>query len=331
MPVADEPRILHSLPGRVRIHAPAISVLGAAALEEALGCVDGVRRAHASALTRNVLVEFDQERLDERGVLARLRSLSRRRKPRSRSPQTTQRATAITSVEADSPDSALQTSVRRRARVAVRGLDRDPSLSSRLVKRLSRRPEVLRVSPSPLTGRVLIELTGSTERLQEILDEIADVELPATDDEEIPAHPLDASAIIEAAATSIGAGLGLLLLFGRRIAGSQGAPIPQGAGEVASTVGLIEGIPAASHRIEDALGHERKALAFGATAIIAMSASGNPLGLAFAGAAALRLLTESLARRQAWQEYEQRTREHPDAHPGAVTNVAPGQRVPWPG
>ena len=90
---------------------------------------------------------------------------------------------------------------------------------------------------------------------------------------------------------------------------------------MASTVGLIEGVPAASRGIENALGHERKELVFGATAILAMSASGNPWGLAFAGAAALRLLAESVARRDAWREYEQRIRGHPEVHPGAVIDL----------
>ena len=330
MALADDPCIVRSLPGRVRIHAPAISVVGAASVEETLGRVEGVRRVRASDLTRNVLVDFDRERLNELGVLDRLRSVAPARRPRSR--PATQPASGVPGPTSDdgAPGREENPHVRRRARVAVRGLDRDPGLARRLVERLSRRPEVVRVSPSPLTGRVLVELKGSAETLQKILDEIADLELPAQDDEEVPAHPLDASAIIEGGATAIGAGLGLLLLLGRRIAGSQGAPIPQGAGEVASTVGLIEGVPPASRRIEDALGHERKALVFGATAVVAMSASGNPFGLAFAGAAAVRLLTESLARREAWREYELRTRDHPEAHPGAVVSLAAGQRVPMP-
>jgi hypothetical protein len=53
--------------------------------------------------------------------------------------------------------------------VAVRGLDRDPELARRLVDRLSRRPEVRRVSPSPLTGRVLIELAERATTIQELL------------------------------------------------------------------------------------------------------------------------------------------------------------------
>src|SRR5205807_6888277 len=136
--------------------------------------VEGILRARASALTRNVLVEFDNGRLDEHGVLARVRSLTGKKK----------RDTPRQSTLGDA-----QTSTRR-ARVAVRGLDRDPNLARRLVVRLRRRPEILRVSPSPLTGRVLVELVGGTDTMQEILEEIADLELPGTDAREKPAHPL---------------------------------------------------------------------------------------------------------------------------------------------
>lgn len=337
MAVADDPRIVHSLPGRVRIHAPGIGDVGAASVVDAIARVDGIRRARASALTGNVLVEFDQERLDERRVLTRLRSVVRaarrhsgtrhsgERKP-SRAPPTSTSAAKSTA-----DDGTTNPTPRRRARVAVRGLDRDPDLARRVVERLSRRPGVFRVSPSPLTGRVLVELAAGAQTMQQILDDIADLELPGEDGGEVPPHPLDPSGIIEGGAKTIGAGLGLLLLLGRRIAGSAGPPIPQGAGEVASTVGLIEGVPAATRWIESTLGHERKELVFGATAIVAMSASGNPFGLAFAGAAALRLLTESLSRRRAWREYELRTQEQPAVHPGAVVTLVPGQRAPLPG
>ena len=278
---------------------------------------------------------FDQERLDERRVLARLKSVVRATARRSGERRARSPAGGNSTPPANDVvvghEATTNPAPRRRARVAVRGLDRDPELARRLVERLSRRPGVLRVSPSPLTGRVLVELTGGARAIQQILDDIADLELPAADDEEFPAHPLDPSGIIERGAKTIGAGLGLALLLGRRMAGSPAPPIPQGAGEVASTVGLIEGLPAATRRIEGTVGHERKELVFGATAIIAMSASGNPFGLAFAGAAALRLLTESLSRRRAWREYELRTREHPAVHPGAVVTLAPGQRAPLPG
>jgi calcium-translocating P-type ATPase len=177
---------------------------------------------------------------------------------------------------------------------------------------------------------VLIELAEGTESIQGVLDEIGDLEPPeAEGEEEIPAHPLDPAPIIEGGAKAIGAGLGLLLLGARRVAGADGAPVPgTGPGEVAGAIGLVEGIRPVAHGIEDALGHRRKELLFGATAVVSMSASGSALGLAFAGAAALSLLTESIARRRAWREYERRLGDHPAVHPGAVLRLSAGQRTP---
>jgi cation transport ATPase len=295
----------------------------------------GVRRVRASRHTQNVLVEFDPARLDAETILRRLEAgVARFAKTRANGPLASPAKARSGSSRARSPGArVLETHASaRRARVAVRGLERDPELARRLVDRLSRRPEVRRVSPSPLTGRVLIELAEGTTTLQDILDEIADLELPgAEDSQEIPAHPLDPAPIIEGAAKAIGAGLGLLLLLTRRIAGTEGAPVTgSGPGEVAAAVGLVEGVPAITRRIEDTLGHTRKEVLFGATAIVAMSASGNPLGLAFSGAAALRLVTESVARRRAWRDYERRVGDGPAVHPGAVLELSPGQRAPLP-
>jgi calcium-translocating P-type ATPase len=291
-------------------------------VEERVQRVRGVLRARANPRTGNVLVEFDSARLDAETIMERLERV------------VAGSTSALGDTSHPSPPrhaSIVEThSSARRARVAVRGLDRDPDLARRLVDRLSRRPEVRRVSPSPLTGRVLVELAEGTESLQEILDDIADLEPPGADgDQEIPGHPLDPGPIIEGGAKTIGAALGLLLLAARKLAGAEGAPVPTtGPGEVAGAIGLIEGIPPVAHRIEDALGHEPKELLFGATAIVAMSAYGSVLGLTFAGAAALRLLTESVARRRAWREYERRLGDHPAVYPGAVLTLSRGQRTP---
>ncbi|MGN6167632.1 MAG: hypothetical protein ACTHQQ_05625, partial [Solirubrobacteraceae bacterium] len=190
MAVADDPRIVHSLRGRVRIHAPGIADVGAASVENAIGRVDGVRFARASVLTSNVLVVFDARTMDERRVLARLRSVVRaggRRsgKRRAREPAGGDSTPAKNTPAGTAPGHERTTNpnTRRRARVAVRGLDRDPDLARRLVERLSRRPGVSRVSPSPLTGRVLVELVGGARTMQQILDDIADLELSGLDDE----------------------------------------------------------------------------------------------------------------------------------------------------
>jgi len=320
--VAEAPRIVHSLPGRARIHVPGMTAARVGEIEQQLTRLRGVIRARASSLTENVLVEFDVTRQDAQTIVERLSRLIARSSEAGGHPGCAPRS---------GRPSVLETrSSARRARVAVRGLDRDPGLGRRLVDRLSRLPEVRRVSPSPLTGRVLIELEEGTETLQGILDEIADLELPSPEGEqEIPSHPLDPGPIIEGGAKTIGAALGLLLLAARQMAGTEGPPVPtSGPGEAAGAVSLVEGIPPLAHRLEDTLGHQRKELLFAVTATVGMAASGNALGLAFAGAAGVRLLTESASRRRAWQEYERRLGDHPAVHPGAVLTLSRGERAP---
>ena len=99
-----------------------------------------------------------------------------------------------------------------------------------------------RVSPNPLTGRVLIEFEDGIEISQGILDEIADLEPPGAEhDQEIPAHPLDAGPIVEGSTKAIGAALGLLLLAQRHLMRTEGPPMATGPGEVAGAVALVQG------------------------------------------------------------------------------------------
>ncbi|MEA2306993.1 MAG: cation-transporting P-type ATPase [Solirubrobacteraceae bacterium] len=281
----------------------------------------------ASSRTRNVLVEYDDDRLDEAAVVRRLARAVRDARvgtgrapgaPGGRAPgrRPTGRA-AVTHAGA------------RRARIAVRGLDGDPEVARRLVERIGGRPGVRRVIPSPLTGRVLIEFDEVVRHLQGILDDIAEIEPAADDGGEIPAHPLDPAPIIEGAARVAGAALGLALLLGRRAAGTRAAPLtgPR-PGEIAGAVVLLEGVPQIAHRLEDLLGHERKELLFAGVGIVSMTSAGGALGLLFAGAAGLRVLTEAIARRTAWREYERRLADGSPVYPGAIVTLDAGRRVP---
>ncbi|HMJ37166.1 MAG TPA: HAD-IC family P-type ATPase [Baekduia sp.] len=293
-----------------------------ATLEARVASGRGIRRVRASSRTRNVLVEYDPDRLNEAAVVRRL-------------------ARAVRDVRV-APEPAARPSPRRapgpvlvthasagRARIAVPGLDRETELGRQLVERIGRRPGVRRVVPSPLTGRVLVEFDDAVEQLQAILDDIADVAPPDGDEHELPAHPLDPAPIIEGAARVVGATLGLSLLVGRRATGATTAPVTApGPGEIAGGVVLLEGVPRVAHGLEDLLGHERKELLFAGVGIVSMTTSGGALGLLFAGVAGLRVLTEALARRRAWREYERRLGDAQAVYPGAELALEAGRRVP---
>jgi hypothetical protein len=68
-------RIVHALPGRIRVHVPRLSAAPHAAVQGALSRLRrlaGVRRVSASSVTGNVLVTYDPDSLDEGLLLAAL-------------------------------------------------------------------------------------------------------------------------------------------------------------------------------------------------------------------------------------------------------------------
>jgi len=73
--------VLHSLPGRVRIHLPGWGGGDAASLEDGLAREPGVSRVEARALTRNVLVRFDPAATDVDRLLRRAAVLAARGGP----------------------------------------------------------------------------------------------------------------------------------------------------------------------------------------------------------------------------------------------------------
>src|SRR5919107_1037089 len=153
--VAEEPRVIHALPGRVRVHLPGWEGGGRRGIEAQLRRVQGVSEVRASPLTQNVLAAVrlpkpDELEEDEREPEAP--PVQRERRERSGS-------------------------LLGRARIAVRGLDRDPGLARRVVEHLESFPTV-RASASQLTGRVLVEFDEHRVQLEDILSAVAGVELP---------------------------------------------------------------------------------------------------------------------------------------------------------
>jgi hypothetical protein len=63
-------RILHILPGRLRIHWPSWSGHGREALEQRLCQLRGVRSARANPWTKNVLIHFEPTAADPSTLLA---------------------------------------------------------------------------------------------------------------------------------------------------------------------------------------------------------------------------------------------------------------------
>jgi cation-transporting ATPase I len=321
---ATAPRIVHAVRGRTRVHLPRWSGADPRRLEEGVTRLPGVEGASASARTQNVLVRFDDSTTDVGEIVGALAWLA------GDDDVVDEEAPLVVTERGLRVASSSTEAGRQRARIAVRGLDRDPELARILVERLESRPDVHRARASVLTGRVLVELDEQAE-LASVLAEISELEPPAVDSEEIPSHPLDPAPLIEGSTRLIGAVMGLGLIGARRMRGAPSAPISRaGPAEVAGTLSILEGLPSVTERIEHQLGHDSKEMLFGALGVVSLTFSGSALGLAVAGAAGLRMFTEAHAKRSAWREYEGRLAEQPAVHPGARLSLRAGDRAPLP-
>lgn len=315
------------------MHAPAWTGEGKAELERRLRALDGVSGARASELTGNVLITFDPGATEEESILAAIvggREISDDQEARpASSPDASSERESPTEYDTTAHGPGASN---RRARIAVRGLDRDPDLARRVAVHLGRLPGVSRVSASQLTGRVLVEYAEHRTSVEELLSLVAKLELPELPGEDMPSHPLDPIPVIQSTARVIGSGLGLGLLGLRRVVSGAGpSPGGEAAARVAGTIGIIEGLPPIERRLEELLGRNGAQLALSGLTIISLTFAGNPLGLAVSGAAALRLMTTARARRTAWRQYEERLAGVQPAHPGTQIRLDPGERSPLPG
>jgi cation-transporting P-type ATPase I len=322
--VVATPHVVHELPGRLRIRAPEWAHTAPRRLEERLRELPGVDRVRASADTGNVLVCFDATRLERERVLAAVTDLD----PAAAIPERDDRAD-------EEPVSRPSAVVRPdagphgRARITVSGLDRDPETARRVEERLEERPEVARAEASPLTGRVLIEFSRRVSDLDDLLNEVAKLELPPRPGEDRPRHPLDPAPLVQSSARLIGASLGLALLAARRAIRTETALVRSRApAAVAGAIGIAEGLPPVRAGLRAVLGHDRAQLAVGAATIVSLTLAGSPVGLVVTAASALRLLTEVRARRAAWSAYEERLSDTAEAVPGATVRLEAGDRVP---
>jgi hypothetical protein len=276
-----------------------------------------VRKAQANPLTGNVLVEFDPGATDQQTVLDSLRGAG------------TEAQEVPPKEEAPPPPVIREKEDNlRRARIAVRGLDRNPHLAREVVDRLQRVPGVVRATASYLTGRVLVEFESHRVELEELLCEVVDVELPPLPDEDRPAHPLDPAPLLQSTTRAVGAALGLTLVAFRQLTGhAPSLAVRKRFATAAGVTALLQGFPAIRGGVRKLLGRDVADVSFSSVSILSNALAGSPLNLLLSGAEALRLLTEVTARRAAWRHYEARIGPTSTV-PGAVIRLEAGDRVP---
>jgi cation-transporting ATPase I len=338
------PRLLRATPGRARVHLSGWDGREPERLKRALGALEGVIDVTVRTSTANALIRYDAERCDLDRLLAGIGLATRQgddgagtAQPHStagnasRAPSTPPEHDRHAASGAGRASGVLREGAGPfgRARIAVRGIDRDPRLARRVVEALERRPEVRRAVASAITGRVLVEFSARVTGIQDIVAEVSQLELPPTPGEDRPSHPLDPAPVRQTGARLAGSLAGLVLLALRRATQrEQLFPGREGAAAAAGALGLLDGAPPARDALARALGRDRSRLLLGGAAIASLTLSGSMLGLTVAGAGALRLHTEARARRRAFREYEERLAEAGEANPGAVVRLQEGQRVP---
>ena len=276
----------------------------------------GVRHVEANGLTGNVLIRFDPAASDEQTLLAAVADAAK---------------DTETLLEDGPFPPVLEETVEgtvHRARVAVRGIDRDPQMARFVVNHLRRLFEV-HAWASPLTGRVMIEYDDSRVGLNELLAYVRQVELPELPGEDRPAHPLDPAPLVQSASRTAAAGLGLAVLAVWRWAGGPVAPGRiKAAATAAGVITLLNGFPSLRNGLRRLLGRHTADVFFSIAGVVTLTLARSPLGLAIAGAEALVLLTEVAARRAAWTRYEEHMEGAGAAEPGAVIRLEAGECAP---
>ncbi|GAC1647554.1 MAG: hypothetical protein NVS4B8_20310 [Herpetosiphon sp.] len=325
--VAGIPEVVHETPGRVRVHLPTWPGAGQRAMEMELRQLGGVQRAQANPMTSNVLIQYDPKQVTQQTILGRLGQFVHSTAGID-IPQQATAATAAPAPEAPPPVIHERSGQHGRARIAVRGIDRNPLLAQKVVERLSKRPGVLRVTSNTLTSRVLVEFNENRADIEDLVSEVAGLELPSMMDEDRPLHPLDPGPLIQSVGRTIGASMGLGLLAARRLFGLELASV---AGSVpaqsAAAIGLLQSFPATRNGFRAVLGRNAADLLFQGAGIITQALAGSPLGLAVNLMEGLRVLTTVVARRAAWRRYEERLSNAPSTQPGAVVRLESGDRI----
>jgi calcium-translocating P-type ATPase len=216
----------------------------------------------------------------------------------------------------------------RRAQISVQGLDRQPSLAPRIVQALQRKFGV-RARARPLTGHVTVEFDRYRVLLEELLAEVAHMQLPTLPGEDRPAHPLDPAPLFEGACRAIGCLVGIGILTFRRLAFPGALAAGHGiAGWVAAAINLLHGFPFIRKGLRRLFGQTGADLASNSMGIVAMTVADSPLGLIVTGVESLLFLGEVTARRSSWRRYEDRLDAAAPAEPGAVVRLEAGMTVP---
>jgi magnesium-transporting ATPase (P-type) len=174
---------------------------------------------------------------------------------------------------------------------------------------------------------VLVDYDKELIHLEDLLAEVAHLELPLLPEQDEPIHPLDPRPLVRSATCAIGALLGLTYVTIQGVI----APVAVAGGLAAAAAGvlnLVQAFPGVRGGLRRLLGDNGATVASHGVAIVAMTAAEIPLGLVLAGAEALLLLGVVTERRAAWRRYENCLDTSRTTTVGAALRLEPGMRVP---
>jgi magnesium-transporting ATPase (P-type) len=276
-----------------------------------------VSRVEANPFTGNVFIAFDPTVTNQHTLLAALQAL---------------RLNGAEASAVPPPVAAKRNQGGEgRARIPVRGLDRQPGLGRRLIQHLNKKHGV-RALVRRVTGHLLVEYDHHRVLLEDVIAEVVALELPGLPGEDRPAHPLDPEPLREGLARVVGSLLGLGTITFRQLrAGSPGAVGAGGAGTagfVAGLMHLVHGFPFIRDGLRRLLGKNTADLVSNGLNIVALAVASYPLALVVTGVESLIFLGEVTARRSAWRRYEDRLDAAASAEPGTVIRLEGGMRVP---
>jgi cation-transporting ATPase I len=318
--VAEKPCILHTIPGRVRVHLTGWSGQGKRALEAKLRQVQGIRSVEANTLTGNILIYFDATATTDQNILESVQTLHL---------DAASDTTGMPETEPAHPPVIRERQGNRiRVRIPVQGLSRDPALAKRVVTSLEQHPG-MRATVNQLTGRVLVEFVKHEADIDDLIAEIVGMELPELPEEKRPSHPLDSGSLIQSTLRLVESALGLGVLTTRQLLHIE-KPLPgtSAAAHIAGILGIVQGIPAFRYGLRKWLGHTTASLLVSLPNMLALTLVNSPLGLITNGLESLRLLTETQARRNAWLRHEERVKDAPSAQPDAIIRLGAGEQTP---
>jgi cation-transporting P-type ATPase I len=308
-PTPPVPRLLHSTRGRLRTRVPSGRVKDAASVERHLLRVPGVESTRFSRRTGTVLVTFDPEVTNQDRILAALDSIP--------------------------PSSALSTAVSspprprgcKRRLISLHGLDRHPHLGRQVVQTLERRVGV-RAWTKRLTGHVLVEYDEEHIHLEDLLAEIAHLHVPKLPGEDRATHPLDQEPLVRGLSRVIGALAGIAFITMRRLTTGPAVARNGIPAIAASITNLVAGFPVVRRPLVKLAGRDNAELVISSLGVLTTMLADFPLGLVLAAVEGFTLLNEVIARRIAWQHYEERLDSGASSEPGSVIRLEAGMRVP---